>query len=203
MTSGPDLTFHSKPKSQERSRLAWLTVHTLRLDRPPPPFIFYTSLSISVCLYFLQFGVKDMAASIDLTGVIHPSSSPFTAWSKIKRSSSKYDMAHCSAATLTTGDVASTAAPEVERSVVRLGLPSKGRMSEQTLNLLKACLIIDSVPFSILCARSCWCFSHFVLFVAFQSCQLTVRKPNPRQYTADIPLVIFLSSSFSSEFLLV
>jgi hypothetical protein len=86
-----------------------------------------------------------MAASIDLTGVIRSFSSPFTAWSKIKRSSSKYDTVRCSAATLITGDVAPTAAPEVERSVVRLGLPSKGRMSEQTLNLLKACLIIDSV----------------------------------------------------------
>eukprot|EP00897_Mesotaenium_endlicherianum_P009446 jgi/Mesen1/852/ME000112S10994 len=41
------------------------------------------------------------------------------------------------------------------REAIRLALPSKGRMAEDTLELLKAC-------------------------------QLTVRKPNPRQYIADI-----------------
>ncbi|KAI5068173.1 hypothetical protein GOP47_0016518 [Adiantum capillus-veneris] len=46
--------------------------------------------------------------------------------------------------------------PKSERSVVRLALPSKGRMAEDTLSLLK-------------------------------DCQLSVHKPNPRQYIADIP----------------
>ncbi|RLN32819.1 ATP phosphoribosyltransferase, chloroplastic-like [Panicum miliaceum] len=45
-----------------------------------------------------------------------------------------------------------------DRTVVRIGLPSKGRMAEQTLSLLK-------------------------------SCQLSVRQLNPRQYTADVPLI--------------
>eukprot|EP00271_Cylindrocystis_brebissonii_P011814 TRINITY_DN29779_c0_g1_i1.p1 TRINITY_DN29779_c0_g1~~TRINITY_DN29779_c0_g1_i1.p1 ORF type:complete len:450 (+),score=71.27 TRINITY_DN29779_c0_g1_i1:230-1579(+) len=42
-----------------------------------------------------------------------------------------------------------------ERQSIRLALPSKGRMAEDTLELLKAC-------------------------------QLTIRKPNPRQYIADV-----------------
>ncbi|XP_078156680.1 ATP phosphoribosyltransferase, chloroplastic-like isoform X1 [Carex rostrata] len=99
-----------------------------------------------------------MAAALDLTGVIQSSSSPLTVRWKTNRRSSKYEMVCCSAATYIAGDVAPRATMEVERSVVRLGIPSKGRLSEQTLDLLK-------------------------------SCQLTVRKPNPRQYTADIPLL--------------
>ncbi|PUZ71241.1 hypothetical protein GQ55_2G298800 [Panicum hallii var. hallii] len=53
---------------------------------------------------------------------------------------------------------AAEAPPVADRTVVRIGLPSKGRMAEQTLSLLK-------------------------------SCQLSVRQLNPRQYTADIPLI--------------
>ncbi|ONM55797.1 ATP phosphoribosyltransferase 2 chloroplastic [Zea mays] len=54
---------------------------------------------------------------------------------------------------------AAVSSPLIEdRTVVRIGLPSKGRMAEQTLSLLK-------------------------------SCQLSVRQLNPRQYTADIPLI--------------
>ncbi|GJP40125.1 hypothetical protein CLOM_g24411 [Closterium sp. NIES-68] len=49
----------------------------------------------------------------------------------------------------------SSAARSRQRDVVRLALPSKGRMAEDTLALLK-------------------------------ECELTVRKPNPRQYIAEI-----------------
>ncbi|CAI7758047.1 unnamed protein product [Closterium sp. NIES-53] len=48
-----------------------------------------------------------------------------------------------------------TAGRSRQRDIVRLALPSKGRMAEDTLALLK-------------------------------ECELTVRKPNPRQYIAEI-----------------
>lgn len=90
-----------------------------------------------------------MAAALDLTRVIQSSSSPLTVRWKTKRRSSKYEMVCCSAATYIAGDVAPTATMEVERSVVRLGIPSKGRLSEQTLDLLKVFLIIDCAPNNI------------------------------------------------------
>ncbi|KAG0544208.1 hypothetical protein BDA96_02G255800 [Sorghum bicolor] len=62
-------------------------------------------------------------------------------------------------ATAVSAKPAAASSPLVaDRKVVRIGLPSKGRMAEQTLSLLK-------------------------------SCQLSVRQLNPRQYTADIPLI--------------
>ncbi|KAJ3704887.1 hypothetical protein LUZ61_008592 [Rhynchospora tenuis] len=104
-----------------------------------------------------------MAASLDLTGtgvILHSSTSPFAGNNrKLKRPSPNLiSFPCCSAATVIAGDVEPPETTQVDRSVVRLGLPSKGRMSDETLNLLK-------------------------------SCQLSVRKPNPRQYTADIPLL--------------
>lgn len=85
-----------------------------------------------------------------------------------------------------------------DRTVVRIGLPSKGRMSEQTLSLLKVSHIV-SVPASIY--RILYLRGDFVDFVLLlccsclvvQSCQLSVRHLNPRQYTADIPQVRFPS----------
>ncbi|KAL6656234.1 hypothetical protein ACP70R_007060 [Stipagrostis hirtigluma subsp. patula] len=63
------------------------------------------------------------------------------------------------AATAVDAKPVEAAAPLVaDRTVVRIGLPSKGRMADQTLSLLK-------------------------------SCQLSVRQLNPRQYTANIPLI--------------
>ncbi|TVU26350.1 hypothetical protein EJB05_28893, partial [Eragrostis curvula] len=53
---------------------------------------------------------------------------------------------------------AKLAAAAPERSVVRIGLPSKGRMAEQSLDLLK-------------------------------NCQLSVKLDNPRQYTAEMPMI--------------
>ncbi|TVU10026.1 hypothetical protein EJB05_43530, partial [Eragrostis curvula] len=63
-----------------------------------------------------------------------------------------------SSATAVSAKPAAVAPVASDRSVVRIGLPSKGRMAEQTLSLLK-------------------------------SCQLSVKQVNPRQYTADIPLI--------------
>lgn len=63
-----------------------------------------------------------------------------------------------SAAAVSAKPAAAVAPLVADRAVVRIGLPSKGRMAEQTLSLLK-------------------------------SCQLSVRQLNPRQYTADIPLI--------------
>ncbi|KAK3133657.1 hypothetical protein QOZ80_6AG0539380 [Eleusine coracana subsp. coracana] len=61
-------------------------------------------------------------------------------------------------ATAISAKPAAVAPLSSERTVVRIGLPSKGRMAEQTLSLLK-------------------------------SCQLSVKQLNPRQYTAEIPLI--------------
>ncbi|GJM98448.1 hypothetical protein PR202_ga15462 [Eleusine coracana subsp. coracana] len=61
-------------------------------------------------------------------------------------------------ATAVSAKPAAVAPLSSERTVVRIGLPSKGRMAEQTLSLLK-------------------------------SCQLSVKQLNPRQYTAEIPLI--------------
>ncbi|CAL4920626.1 unnamed protein product [Urochloa decumbens] len=66
--------------------------------------------------------------------------------------------AAASATVVSTKPAPAAAPSSADRSVVRIGLPSKGRMAEQTLSLLK-------------------------------SCQLSVRQLNPRQYTADIPLI--------------
>ncbi|KAJ4758256.1 ATP phosphoribosyltransferase [Rhynchospora pubera] len=92
-----------------------------------------------------------------IQGVIKSSTSPYVERRQFRRPS-RYAIACCSTVTAIGRDAAPTATAQVERSVVRLGLPSKGRMAEETLNLLK-------------------------------SCQLTVRQLNPRQYTADIPLL--------------
>ncbi|XP_072987184.1 ATP phosphoribosyltransferase, chloroplastic-like isoform X1 [Typha latifolia] len=103
-----------------------------------------------------------MAASLNLSSfrLSSPSLSFSTAGPSFSRPS-RY-LITCSSiaspysAVVLVADEAPPAPASVERTVVRLGLPSKGRMSEETLNLLK-------------------------------SCQLSVRKVNPRQYTADIP----------------
>ncbi|KAF3321392.1 ATP phosphoribosyltransferase [Carex littledalei] len=99
-----------------------------------------------------------MAAAFDLTGVILSFSSPFTARRRQFKKPSRYAIGCRATVSVVAGDMAPMTTAQVERSVVRLGLPSKGRMAEETLNLLK-------------------------------SCQLTVRQLNPRQYTADIPLL--------------
>jgi hypothetical protein len=89
-----------------------------------------------------------MAAALDLTGVIQSFASPFTVRTQFRRSP-RDAIACCAAVTVVAGDMAPTATSQVERSVVRLGLPSKGRMSEETLNLLKVCLIFACVSFSL------------------------------------------------------
>ncbi|KAF8780518.1 hypothetical protein HU200_001646 [Digitaria exilis] len=66
--------------------------------------------------------------------------------------------AAASATAVSTKPAAAAVPLSADRNVVRIGLPSKGRMAEQTLSLLK-------------------------------SCQLAVRQLNPRQYTADVPLI--------------
>lgn len=71
-----------------------------------------------------------MAAALDL---ILSFSSPFTA----RRRPSRYAIACRASFSVVAGDVAPMTSAQVERSVVRLGLPSKGRMAEETLNLLK------------------------------------------------------------------
>nr|XP_019705263.1 ATP phosphoribosyltransferase, chloroplastic isoform X2 [Elaeis guineensis] len=76
-----------------------------------------------------------MATSIDLGALFHvwPSSpSPSRPFSRPYLSS----LACCAAASPSSGD---PEALPLERTVVRLGLPSKGRMADETLSLLKNC----------------------------------------------------------------
>lgn len=105
--------------------------------------------------------------------------------------------AAASAAAVFSKPAADSSPLVVDRSVVRIGLPSKGRMAEQTLSLLK---VRRSFPMGVSVAwlerLDCmigvliwlWLCS---LCLMMQSCQLSVRQLNPRQYTADIPLVRF------------
>lgn len=60
-----------------------------------------------------------------------------------------------------------------ERATLRMGIPSKGRMAEDTLGLLKV---------GIDCCHS----EHPSHCHPPQECQLSVYKPNPRQYVASI-----------------
>lgn len=76
-----------------------------------------------------------------------------------------------------------------DRNAVRLGLPSKGRMADETLNLLKVNGVLLGYLFLCfwLISLLCSLFSDFFFF--YQNCQLSVRQLNPRQYVADIPQV--------------
>lgn len=86
--------------------------------------------------------------------IVPPPQRPCCNLSLTCSSSATTIIAHRELANAEAGD--DLARQNKERSVVRLALPSKGRMAEDTLNLLR-------------------------------DCQLTVHKPNPRQYIADIP----------------
>ncbi|WVZ55353.1 hypothetical protein U9M48_006025 [Paspalum notatum var. saurae] len=92
--------------------------------------------------------------------VSQPPSQPYTIRLCLRLRSSPVVRARSPAPRATATAVSTRPAVSLygDRDVVRLGLPSKGRMAEQTLSLLK-------------------------------SCQLAVRQLNPRQYTADIPLI--------------
>jgi len=102
-----------------------------------------------------------------------------------------------------------------ERTALRLALPSKGRMAEDTIELFKVCRpSVSSRPFTacngrwlpLLPALSVSLCGHSgfagapnaealrcqILTCNFraQDCQLSVYKPNPRQYVATISQVI-------------
>ncbi|OAE27804.1 hypothetical protein AXG93_1468s1020 [Marchantia polymorpha subsp. ruderalis] len=75
----------------------------------------------------------------------------------------------------------------VDRQTCRLALPSKGRMAEGTLSLLKASVCtfhLDFVP---------------QVSSSIMDCSLPVRKLNPRQYIADIPGLKDLEVWFQRE----
>ena len=72
-----------------------------------------------------------------------------------------------------------------ERATLRMAIPSKGRMAEDTLQLLKVlfrqCYLGLAVLRYALTQRRPLC--------SVQDCQLNVYKPNPRQYIATISQV--------------
>ena len=73
----------------------------------------------------------------------------------------------------------------VPRNTLRMGLPSKGRMAEDTIQLLKVLLGIQAFALR---------HPHFRCKLSAiynsQDCALDVYKPNPRQYIAAIPQVL-------------
>ena len=79
----------------------------------------------------------------------------------------------------------------MERETLRMALPSKGRMAEDTLQLLKVHMrrrlryqlhASAGAPAGSLACHQC-------LLLCLQDCQLSVYKPNPRQYIATISQV--------------
>ncbi|MCO5583245.1 hypothetical protein L7F22_037154 [Adiantum nelumboides] len=79
-----------------------------------------------------------------------------------------------------------------ERSVVRLALPSKGRMAEDTLSLLKVIISAflrasSALVLSLGLKHPSGSYPPKVGPLVPQDCQLSVHKPNSRQYIADIP----------------
>jgi len=109
-------------------------------------------------------------------------------------------------ATAVSAKPAAASSPLVaERTVVRIGLPSKGRMAEQTLSLLKVWRSFR-IGASVAGFESLNCMIGMLIWLwlrslclMMQSCQLSVRQLNPRQYTADIPLVRFTMFSHLSD----
>lgn len=80
-----------------------------------------------------------------------------------------------------------------ERNEVRLGLPSKGRMATDTLDLLKVCNLYDHV-------RTLYISILFLTRLFYvKDCQLSVRQVNPRQYVAEIPQVLCFFPYTSNE----
>lgn len=79
-----------------------------------------------------------------------------------------------------------------ERNEIRFGLPSKGRMATDTLELLKvhysASFLFCLLFFFIFLVNVSSCLIFFSL--ACQDCQLSVKQVNPRQYVANIPQVL-------------
>nr|CAD1835217.1 unnamed protein product [Ananas comosus var. bracteatus] len=78
-----------------------------------------------------------MAAHLDLAALIHVS--PLSSRCFSKPSRFLIACRSSSSAAVIAGDAPAPPPQAAERTVVRLGLPSKGRMAEETLNLLKSC----------------------------------------------------------------
>ena len=83
-----------------------------------------------------------------------------------------------------------------DRNVIRIGLPSKGRMVQRSFPMCASVAGFESLNCMIGMLIWLWLCS---LCLMMQSCQLSVRQLNPRQYTADIPLVRFTMFSHLSD----
>ena len=67
-----------------------------------------------------------------------------------------------------------------------MAIPSKGRMAEDTIKLLQARMTSASALLSAGDLAACTLTGYPA---GVQECQLSVYKPNPRQYIATIPQV--------------
>lgn len=83
-----------------------------------------------------------------------------------------------------------------DRNEIRLGLPSKGRMASDTLDLLRVIFVALWVILLIIVLCVSWLMS-FSLFLFLKDCQLSVKQVNPRQYVAQIPQVHLLNNLIS------
>ena len=77
----------------------------------------------------------------------------------------------------------------MERETLRMALPSKGRMAEDTLQLLKVHMRLCNSTSMSACTPAGSLACHQRLLLCLQDCQLSVYKPNPRQYIATISQV--------------
>ena len=80
-------------------------------------------------------------------------------------------------------------APEIAARALRLGIPSKGRMAELTLELLNVRATAARRRGCKALTRGLRAASAFALLFGAQDCQMTVRKVNERQYVANMPNV--------------
>lgn len=116
--------------------------------------------------------------------------------------SEKFTVSCCSLASPVTVVNGNVEKMPSERNEVRLGLPSKGRMATDTLDLLKVILYMYCFPgqrHHLMSEYTQWQICNFryglceVICFGFwgvlQDCQLSVKQVNPRQYVAEIPQV--------------
>lgn len=118
-----------------------------------------------------------------------------------------------SATTLTTSVDDALERSASDRNAIRLGLPSKGRLGSETLDLLKVLLFFSLFSSKSNEIRSVFSVLLWILFLfsvdlipsssrffsfffSAKDCQLSVMQVNPRQYVADIPQVLILPLQF-------
>lgn len=128
-----------------------------------------------------------MAATLELHSVLRLPSLPSPPRWAIHRASIVCRAVSAASPPILVADGELEALDGRERTVARIGLPSKGRMAEETLELLK----VWCLPLTCLFGFFGLWFIGFWLWFCGQACQLTVKQANPRQYVAYIPQVVW------------